>query len=303
MKFSLALLVIGMGAQAQAQNQSIRANITGGDGDGKCTFEVEVDGVAEVEIRGDRGTIRQISGQRAVWRRLTCNQAFPSNPGNFRFKGVDGRGEQQLVRDPNTSGGLAVIRIQDPKGGSDGYTGDLEWRGGSDFFGGNGNWDTGRNPNGNWNNAVSSNEAMRICKNHVVETRNLRANQVTVRRGTSQEQTNNGDSIINFSFRNGRGVTKNGFCNVSSTGQLVQYQMEGQGNGNRTSWNEALNICQEEAGRQLGVTPSDVRVQHGMDPGNGSYLVNYQVQDRTQRIRTGACRVSAMGEIENFWRQ
>jgi hypothetical protein len=44
-------------------------------------------------------------------------------------------------------------------------------------------------------------------------------------------------------------------------------------------------------------------VQHGVDPGNGSYLVNYQAQDRASRIRTGSCRVSAMGEIESFRNQ
>jgi hypothetical protein len=36
-----------------------------------------------------------------------------------------------LVRDPNSNRGVAVIRIEDPKNGREGYTGDIMWRGGS----------------------------------------------------------------------------------------------------------------------------------------------------------------------------
>jgi hypothetical protein len=51
---------------------------------------------------------------------------MPANPGDFRFEGIDGRGRQQLVRDPR-NGGVAVVRIEDPAGGSEGYTFDLIW--------------------------------------------------------------------------------------------------------------------------------------------------------------------------------
>ena len=109
---------------------TFRAQIRGGGGDrGKCTIEVEVDSVAEVEIRGDEGRLRTISGSPAVWRRMVCNQPLPSNPLEFHFSGVDGRGNQMLVRDPASNRGTAVIRIEDPKGGREGYTFDIEWRG------------------------------------------------------------------------------------------------------------------------------------------------------------------------------
>ncbi len=139
--------------------QTMTASIRGGGGDrGKCTIEVEVDGVAEVEIRGDRGFIRTLSGQPSTWRRFECNSMMPRNPGEFRFKGIDGRGRQDLVRDPN-NGGVAVVRIEDSKGGREGYTFDLEWRGGSGTFGNNDRpWgrddrDGGR---GTWNNDRNS---------------------------------------------------------------------------------------------------------------------------------------------------
>jgi len=119
-------------APLTAQVAEFRATISGGRGDrGKCTIEVEVDGSADVEIRGDRGIIRTLSGRPAVWRRFICNIPLPYNPNEFQFRGIDGRGSQELLQDPRAGRGAAVVRIQDPRGGSEGYTFDLEWRGGS----------------------------------------------------------------------------------------------------------------------------------------------------------------------------
>lgn len=114
----------------------MRASISGRGGDsGKCTIEVEVDDAADIEIRQDTGRIRTLSGQRANWRRFQCNQPLPVNMAEFRFRGIDGRGRVELVRDPRSNRGAAVVRIYDPKGGREGYTFDLEWRGA--FAGGN----------------------------------------------------------------------------------------------------------------------------------------------------------------------
>lgn len=112
--------------------QSMQANIRGGGGDtGKCTIEVEVDGAAEVEVRGAMGHIRTLQGQRSNWRRFECTSPLPSNPVDFRFKGIDGRGDVRLIRDPYNSRGTAVVRILDNKGGREGYTFDLLWRQGA----------------------------------------------------------------------------------------------------------------------------------------------------------------------------
>lgn len=299
MIFGSLLASLVLSVPASAQSQSIRASITGGSGDGKCTYEVEVDGAAEVEINGDRGAIRQLSGRPARWRRLTCTQPLPNNPSNFRFRGIDGRGRQQLVRDPNGSGGVAVIRIEDAKGGSEAYTGDIEWRDGNNNWGGAGNWDNGRPREEPWKQRINPREAMRTCKNQVMETRNVASNRVTVNRGNVQAD---GDNVINFSFRNPNGVTRNGQCIISGTGQIVQFQVARGPDARRISLNQALDSCQDETARTYGVARENVRVQHGLDPGNGSYLVNYQVQDRSQRIRTGSCRISATGETESFRR-
>jgi len=111
-----------------AQNQTRRMTSVGGGAPdrGKCTIEVVVDGAAEVEIRGETATLRNLSGAAPQWRRFECTGPLPSNPGNFRFTGVDGRGRQQLIHDPR-SGGSALVRIDDPDGGSEGYTFDITW--------------------------------------------------------------------------------------------------------------------------------------------------------------------------------
>src|SRR5690242_4648110 len=123
---------------------TMRANVRGDNRSdhGKCTVEVDVDDVAEVAVRGDTARIRTLSGGPARFRRFDCDSIMPTRPDDFRFTGVDGRGRQTLVQDPR-NGGVAVIRIEDPQGGREGYTFDLEWRGGSGYGGGRGGYDRG----------------------------------------------------------------------------------------------------------------------------------------------------------------
>lgn len=137
-------------AFAQRVTDRRQAEIRGGGGDGKCTIEVQVDDTAEVEVRGTQATIRTLNGQPATFRRFQCNQAMPTMPYDFRFRGIDGRGQQDLVASPDQRG-VAVIRIQDSKGGSEGYTFDLEWRGGTDAGYGGGRPGGGYGPGGGYN--------------------------------------------------------------------------------------------------------------------------------------------------------
>lgn len=134
MKLAIPVL-LATAAGLTAQNSTMRASFTGGGGDrGKCTIEVLVDDVAEIEVSGDTARLHTLAGRPAQFRRFVCNGPMPRNPGEFRFRGVDGRGRQTLVRDPGDGRGLAVIRIEDPDGGAEGYTFDLEWRGvGGDY--------------------------------------------------------------------------------------------------------------------------------------------------------------------------
>jgi hypothetical protein len=145
---TLSLLTTGLWAQQVTDTRN--ASIRGGGGEGKCTIEVEVDGIADVEIQGSQGRIRTLSGGAANFRRFECNQAMPMNPANFRFQGIDGRGRQTLVSNPDGRRG-AVIRLEDSKGGREGYTFDIFWNGnggGGNFGGGN----RGNNDNDGWDN-------------------------------------------------------------------------------------------------------------------------------------------------------
>ena len=135
-KYLLWFVVLGVAAYAQSDRR--QAAIVGGGGPdrGKCTIEVRVDKAAEVEVRGASAILRTLEGQPSEWRRFECSSPIPMNPVDFRFAGVDGRGRQTLVRDPR-NGGVAVVRIEDPDNGSEGYTFDLFWgAGGGGFQGG-----------------------------------------------------------------------------------------------------------------------------------------------------------------------
>lgn len=135
MRIRTVLLGAAAAAMLVAQAPTVesrRATIRGQSGDwGKCTIEVVVDVAADVEIYGDGARLRTLGGQPSQWRRMECTGPLTVNPTDFKFTGVDGRGRQTLVQDPRQNRGVAVVRIEDSKGGSEGYTFDIEWRGGS----------------------------------------------------------------------------------------------------------------------------------------------------------------------------
>jgi hypothetical protein len=126
----LAAAIVPAGAQVMER----RAAIGGGqpNGPGKCTIEVVVDVAAEIQISGDRAVMRTLGGQPSQWRRFECSSALPAHPFGFRFAGVDGRGNQQLIADPGRTG-TAVVRIDDPRSGAEGYTFDIFWNGAEGF--------------------------------------------------------------------------------------------------------------------------------------------------------------------------
>lgn len=143
-----------------AQTQTFNANVRGQGESGKCTIEVVVDGVAEVYIRGTQGTLRTLSGAPAKWVRFDCNAPFPTDMREFKWKGIDGRGRQELRRDPRENRGTAVVYIADSKSGEEGYTFDLEWKDGYLSSGNRprgGGWTGSSNSSGNPNNSGNSN--------------------------------------------------------------------------------------------------------------------------------------------------
>lgn len=125
--FALPLL-----AAAQTPDLIRQATISGSGGtSGKCTIEVRVDIAAEVDIYGDSARLRTLGGQQSVWNRFVCSAPLPYSMSDFRFRGIDGRGSVKLLRDPRSNNSMAVVRIDDPRGGAEGYTFDIEWSGSS----------------------------------------------------------------------------------------------------------------------------------------------------------------------------
>ena len=125
--FVSTIFVAGAGL-LQGQYSQMKATYKGG-GDrnhGKCTVDLVVDAVVDVEIRGDTAYLRSLSGQPARGRRFECTGPIPARPGNFHFDPQEGRGRQSLIRDPR-DGGPIVVRIEDPQGGSEGYKFDFYW--------------------------------------------------------------------------------------------------------------------------------------------------------------------------------
>ena len=219
--FPLALLsavVLAMLPTAASAQGTIQAQVTGGGGGGKCTFEVRTGGVAEVDIRGNQGRVRAISGGPAQWVRLKCNQPLPMRPNNFRFKGIDGRGKQTLIRDPNSNNGIAVINIQDNRGGLQGYTGDIMWNGGSGAWNGSG-WGNapgwvggGGNNSGNWSRNLVPN-----CQRAI-------RNQVSSRYGSS-------------------GVSFNGQPKLSPAASFVMVDGQGRVQARNNQWGNITYHC------------------------------------------------------------
>ncbi|MCC7175331.1 MAG: hypothetical protein IT159_09055 [Bryobacterales bacterium] len=143
----LAMFAVMLAARAQVSDQVRQATVTGSGGSsGKCTIEVRVDMTAEVDVYGDSGRLRTLAGQPATWTRMVCTSPLPYRMTDFRFRGIDGRGTQQLVQDPRNNNSIAVIRIEDPRSGSEGYTFDIEWSGGSGGYASNGFATMGASP-------------------------------------------------------------------------------------------------------------------------------------------------------------
>ncbi len=103
---------------------------------GYCMIKVRVDIETIVHVRWDRVAFETMAGTPSSDEGTECSQPLPNGNAlaNFRFRGVDGRGEQTLLEAPSASNSwTARIRIRDSRGGSEGFTGRIEWdnRGGS----------------------------------------------------------------------------------------------------------------------------------------------------------------------------
>jgi hypothetical protein len=256
-----------------AQSFQRRAEITGGgySDRGKCTVEVLVDGAAEIDIRGDSGTVRDLSGAPAQWRRFQCTGPLPANPGEFRFTGIGGRGRQELVRDPR-NGGVAVVRIEDPEAGAAEYTFELTWGGGTaapppvqdrgrpDQRDQRDQRDRDRNPQ--VDRRFTADQAIRICQDNVRQQAVARfrtsTSSIVFQRTAMDDNPGRNDWVMGaFSVRRGyRGQETHRFaCSVNfDNGQVRSAEIDPDGGrsaeGNQGG-NRAIQSCQRAVEQRL----------------------------------------------------
>lgn len=279
---------------ASGQTIQRRASITGGGSPdrGKCTIEVLVDGAAEVEVRGGNATLRNLSGQPPQWRRFECTSGMPANPSNFRFTGVDGRGSQELVRGPQ-NGGVAVVRIQDPDNGAEGYTFDLTWGGddrGNPYSQGRGGAYDGRDQRGD--QRFTTDQAVRVCQDAVKQQAFDRFHSASMafRTTTLDNSPGRQDWVTGMlDIRRGydRDETYRFSCSVNfDTGQVRSAQIDpidrdrsrpGTGDADRSASRVAMDSCQravEDRVRRDGYQHVDFLSIHVDDrPGRNDWIV------------------------------
>jgi hypothetical protein len=253
---AIASVITVFGSAAGAQQYQRRATIVGGgDRDhGKCTIEVVVDGAADVEIRGDQGAVRNISGQPAQWRRFECSGPMPANAANFRFAGVDGRGSQQLIRDPR-NGGAAVIRIEDRQGGSEGYTFDLTWGGDYNYQGGGNRFPgaIGQRPGGG--RRFTTEQAVATCQDAVRQEARFRGRNIEFRETRLDDNPGRNDWVVGMvdavRWRNSPEEHMRFSCSVNfDTGQVRSVDLQPMGGGYRGGGSErganvAIENCRD----------------------------------------------------------
>ncbi len=177
--FVLALAtVLGSGpALAQRNAVGITPRITGGDSaNGRCIVRIMVDDVVNVRIGNGRILVQTLQGRDSRDDGSECSSMLQNgrNLSDFRFRGIDGRGEVRLQSDPRQDPrGEAVIYIRDSKGGDEGYTFEVSWQGDSGngpLNRGNGNRGNGNGRGGFFggnNNNDSYNRAVNSCTDSV----------------------------------------------------------------------------------------------------------------------------------------
>ena len=276
MRNSVALFLTILGAVAApvfGQNQQRRATITGNNGSGQasCTIEVLVDGAVEVELRGDAGTLRNISGQTPQWRRFECTERMPFNPASFEFRGVPGRGEMALTSDPSNSG-VAVIRIEDRSSGAQNYSFGVFWNG-SSAISGNSNGsifgDEGNFPNNNRRGnrgRLTQDEAVQLCQDSVRQRATERWGSADLTFHSANMNDNNGarDRVTGTvsSSNSRRGWQNSSYsCDVNTNnGRILAVQVDDRVNnrGNRGN-NGNTQIYGDRSGQAITNTTQAMR--------------------------------------------
>ena len=312
----LSIGLVAIAVSANGQTLQRRASITGGGAPdrGKCTIEVVVDGAAEVEIRGDNATLRNLAGQPPQWRRFECTSAMPANPPNFRFSGVDGRGSQELARAPQNGSG-AVVRIQDNQSGSEGYTFDVTWGGGG-FPGGQIAPNRGDFPRpSDGGQRFTTEQAVRSCQDAVRRQAadRFHSENIAFRKTALDDNPGRQDwvtGILDIRRGNDRDEIYRFSCSVNfANGELRSVQIDpvdrdrmfGGGETGPSPSRVAMNYCQkavEDKIRGNGYQHVDfVSINVDDNPGRSDWIVGIARAD--MRFRSDSFKFSCSVDLRN----
>lgn len=271
MKGRFLLTVAAAAALAgPAAAQQRRANIVGGNQNGgQCIAEIVVDGAAELQVNGETGSLRNLSGGAPQWRRFECTSPIPPNA-DVRVN-INGRGQAQLVSSPR-NGGPAVVRIEDSKGGPDVYELQLTWSGG--FQGrDNGPAPQGRNnergrdgrPSGG---RLAPEQAIQVCRDAIQQEAVSRfgTGDVNFRRINVDDKPGRNDWVVGtIGVRRGRTNEQFPFsCSVNlDNGRVREARIEGGGAGRGGYAGRDSQARQMEACRSAVLDKIGERVEFG----------------------------------------
>jgi len=93
---------------------------------GRCTVSVLVDGAADIEIRGDDATMRNVTGYPPRWQSFACTGPMPVAAADLSLRAIEGNGQITLSRDSYRPG-LAIVRVTNLEGGDRLFTFELSW--------------------------------------------------------------------------------------------------------------------------------------------------------------------------------
>jgi len=317
-----ARLIVGLIAAAalagSAGAQQRRATVIGGgNGDsGRCYAEVRVDGAAEVEIRGDTASLRDLSGQAPQWQRFECTGPMPANA-NLRLT-ANGRGRTELISGPQ-NGGAAVVRMQDPEGGAQVYQFELSWNnGGPGYPAGNQPYgnppryqdqngpgynppvterrETGR-PEWGGGGRFTTNQAVQVCRDAIRDQamQQFGTRDINIRRINIDDEPGRNDWVIGMAEIWNRGHEEHlrFSCSVNfDTGRVrsAQFTPTNVGSASRDVVAREMDSCRDAVSERL----SPGRVEFGrmsIDNENRDDLVTGSVRSRGRRFEF-SCSVS-----------
>ena len=304
-----AVFALPLGAQPNQMRASLYGS--GNPTEGKCLIEVVVFGAGDLEIRGDNAVLRATSGQRPEGRRFECTARVPDYPVDLRVRSIAGRGNVELIREPNN--GAIIVRIEGISRGAESQTLELGWTVEHPYDRGGGRIDaSGIGSNSNQRRdvanqaervgaAFSPEEAIRLCEEGVREQASSRlgAGDLEFRSGGIDNSPERHDWVVGvFAFfgRNRSEVVYRFSCSVDFVGGRVRSVQFDQAGGDAYAsapsripsyGDAAVRSCQDAIQNRLDrsgyANASFVSIDLDRRPGRKDWVVGNARADRGNR--------------------